>query len=764
MADLPPLPPLPSPRPLAGPRRPLTTWARKYGLFSPTSHKSGYTPTEYKFPTLGAVFPDSSDRYEQYQRKNLNGFTTRELGQLDCLPTRELIPGNLPKYILPMLARQNWETNPVQPDFPRSDLYALEDGRGMWSAHNDVVWPILEPILVLASKILGSAHLLPWFDAVLRAERKPVPSSRLKPEDQGRTDLRYIEPRTVSEFNPQMASTADRDMAFGVMQNRYQYTFGFMRHDEDPMDPGEDPPGKTLAYTGTNSEYMRYDPTPNKLPRLFTWLSLHEFELLLRDDLNSAERMSIEWSIANTISHEVMHAVDFLFTHLQGDYETPEVYFDQEPLSELGFSFEKAVNLGSTMAMISVDDTQIMPLGWFFSRCWPTAPDVAMADAGAVELINPGVQLFDEFFPIPISFYQDVQQEEFWSVGVQKFGHGLLHYRTRKEGSRVLYTIDPKTGKLKVGHAIRFSAFDQTFMEATNRFISKVEMLTTALSLTPEDREAMRFGRALLFSSQAEQMFWDNTTSQQALVKTAMDVMASAASAPPTDETRRMIFNGLLQCMLDAISTHQVQIASILSLESVNNTRYPDRRTALKSWNRGTRVFIRNLKRADATNAINAEKALLDLELCHMVLYDPADPSMQASEEFFESQSLTLARICLGEGDYSQCRDLCNGVLGLPWCTVFGRCGAEAILFALDRDLFEGWDERKASFAKMVQRMAYCEAGAPATWKSHWATLKSELVDPASQIPRPPDPNAPQPVVVDIPSVPSGRKGTEGSA
>lgn len=400
--------------------------------------------------------------------------------------------------------------------------------------------------------------------------------------------------------------------------------------------------------------------------------------------------------------------------------------------------------------MIDEKDPAIMPLGWFFSRNWPTVGDIPMADPETAELINPGVRLFDEFFPIPVSFYQDVQQEDFWAVGVQKYGHGLLHYRTRKEGARVINIIDPQTGKLGSRNPVRFAAFDQTFLEVTHKFISKVNVLSVAFSLTPQDKRAMQFGRALLHSSQAEQVYWDSTASQQALVKTAVDVMASASSYDPTPTNRRVIFNGLLQCMRDAVSSHQLQIGSILNLESVNQVRYPDRRAALKGWNRGTRVFLRNLKEADTLDAIDVEQLLLDLEICLMNIFDPNDLSMHGSEEFIESQSIAFARFYFDVGDYAQCRDLCHGVVILPWCTIYGRCGAEAMLFALDKDVFVGWDERKAKLGKTVRRMEYCRAQAPATWTSQWEKLKRELMEPASRIPRPPDPMVPIAVMKDI--------------
>ncbi|PBP21106.1 hypothetical protein BUE80_DR008027 [Diplocarpon rosae] len=748
MADSSPLPeparaacllPLPS-LPPSNPSLPLTAWARKYGQFSPTNPKSGYTPTEYQFPVLGATSPPSGAQYEAFQKRKLYGFTSRELAQLDCLPLRELKASNLASHIMPILRRENWEQAPLQPDFSRSNLYPLADGRGVWSAHNDVVWDVLEPILTLASKFVGSAYVLPWFDALLRSERKKIPDWRRKPEDLNRTDLRYFDPRPADQFIPSRASTADRDKAFDELQNVYKYTFAFMSQDEDPMEPADEPPGSALGFTATNFAYMNFDPTPNKEPRVFTWLKYSEFEPLLRTDITSAERMSIQWSIASTISHEVMHAVQYLSTDLIGNYAGTEDFFSQEALSEIGYSFEKAAG-NLPLSRPFLDEHGSLPLGWFFSRYWPTGSDVANADE--VELINPGVQMFDEMFPIPLSFYEDVHQEEFWSVAVRKFGHGIFHYRTRREGTRVQQNRHPLTGKIRVKGGTRFQAFNQNFVAPTNDFIASVESMEKLLGLHPSNRAAMRFGRSLILSSQAEQEFWDNTVRQEGLVKTAITAVADASRLAPTDENRRIVFTGLLECMRDAISKHEVQVAAIRSLESVNATQYPDRRAALKTWNRGTRVFLRNLKAVDTINVIDIEAPLLDLEICRMYLYDPTDESMRATEDFVEIQSISFARAFFDEGEFTLCRNLCLGVLASPWCSIFAQCGAEAIVFALDKDVFPGWDERKADLERLLLRLEYCTAGAPATWKAHWDILKTELVKPASLIPRPADPPVP---------------------
>jgi len=141
------------------------SWAFKYGALAKGQFgydKSGLTPTDY----VGLSFPKAEDAgvaaIENFQRAKIRGFTTRELGQLDCLPTRELVPGNLRNEIIPLLQRDRWETTPAQPDLTRDYTYPLPDGRGMWAGNNDVVWNVLEPICILASRMLMSIHTMPW--------------------------------------------------------------------------------------------------------------------------------------------------------------------------------------------------------------------------------------------------------------------------------------------------------------------------------------------------------------------------------------------------------------------------------------------------------------------------------------------------------------------------------------------------------------------------------------------------------------------------
>jgi len=160
--------PVPGPSEAAPPYRPalrLDSWAVKYGIASKGQFgldKSGFAPIEYDLPSFRTTKDPEIAAIEKFQRGNMGGFTSAELGQLDCLPTRELTSGNLQNDIIPMLRRDRWERVPAQPDLTRDHMYPLSNGNGIWSADNPEVWKILEPILRLASRMLMSIHVMPW--------------------------------------------------------------------------------------------------------------------------------------------------------------------------------------------------------------------------------------------------------------------------------------------------------------------------------------------------------------------------------------------------------------------------------------------------------------------------------------------------------------------------------------------------------------------------------------------------------------------------
>jgi hypothetical protein len=81
--------------------------------------------------------------------------------------------------------------------------------------------------------------------------------------------------------------------------------YGFMIPTESREGPEKDADDlhHSLGITVTNHDYMVYGPNDiNKRRKVFIFINLSQPELLMRDSLNSAEQMTIEWSIATTVS------------------------------------------------------------------------------------------------------------------------------------------------------------------------------------------------------------------------------------------------------------------------------------------------------------------------------------------------------------------------------------------------------------------------------------------------------------------------------
>lgn len=139
-------------------------WAAKYGANDQITSNtpgscSGITPI---FPTgIGnnALKRDPRDEEsEDIQKEQLYGFTTQELIDLDAITRRTLQPppATSDARIAPFWRRENWADGGIFADGSgKFQMYPLPLGfDGDWIAKNDVVWNIMEPILILASSLL----------------------------------------------------------------------------------------------------------------------------------------------------------------------------------------------------------------------------------------------------------------------------------------------------------------------------------------------------------------------------------------------------------------------------------------------------------------------------------------------------------------------------------------------------------------------------------------------------------------------------------
>ena len=132
---------------------------------------------------------------------------------------------------------------------------------------------------------------------MLNGERRPIPDHRLHPADKKEEDLQSFHVRGFVQAGLEQ----QRDDVFKILCTKFRLKYGFMIVSESPEGPENDPVD-AFGITVTNADYMQYDPEPKKSWRIFVFINLSQLELLMRDDLNTAERMTIQWAVANTVS------------------------------------------------------------------------------------------------------------------------------------------------------------------------------------------------------------------------------------------------------------------------------------------------------------------------------------------------------------------------------------------------------------------------------------------------------------------------------
>jgi hypothetical protein len=146
----------------------LSTWARKYGRHEKWQNKSGFTPIRPKLPTNSGgsssqgpqVVPEED--IEKYQRDQLYEFTTQELVDLDVISSRKLRPSNLGGEIMPFLRRDRWY-NGTNIGGDAAKTYGFSDRQkyphDRWIGSNQNVWKIMEPSILIATKMFGSPRV-----------------------------------------------------------------------------------------------------------------------------------------------------------------------------------------------------------------------------------------------------------------------------------------------------------------------------------------------------------------------------------------------------------------------------------------------------------------------------------------------------------------------------------------------------------------------------------------------------------------------------
>ncbi|KAA8571431.1 hypothetical protein EYC84_001432 [Monilinia fructicola] len=519
--------------------------AGKYGPWKRNPNISGLTPLPSLFPKA-RVDPEELNarmRIEKFQRKILHTFTARELADMDVITDRELSSPSLGNPVMPMLRQNRWEIKPSQPQFTRDNMYPLIiDGemKGEWSMHNPLVFEIMKPILKIATRTINSMYTLPWFGALLFGDRFPIDERRKRPEDLEKISKITTSFHPCENINLEMVQ-ARMEKVFDDLEKIWNLTFGFMmpkedprglEHDDDDDGSNEEDNATLHGICVTNYAQMKYVHEKGQSWGIWIFLSYKQVETLFRKDLTSAERRMVEWAAAVTIVHEIIHAITYIapgnhITPEQNLYEdTPPPFFDQEPLAEAGFSFEAALNGGICKAFLLTESG--LPYGHWFETLWPTVEAQELCASEAITLTNPDPFLYQELFPIPVSFYEDIQQKAFWDGMVERFGHKLFQYRFLNEGARIDFTLQET-----IETPILFDVATPTRLPRANRYLEftsenlrerwgKINELNGIQKISQHDRELEMLAKLFLDSSKTENEFWRHVHHQSLSVDSIM--------------------------------------------------------------------------------------------------------------------------------------------------------------------------------------------------------------------------------------------------
>jgi hypothetical protein len=429
-----------------------------------------------------------------------------------------------------------------------------------------------------------------------------------------------------------------------------------------------------------------------------------------------------------------MHAIGMLATDLAGNFVDNELYFEIQPVAELGSSYEDAVmifprlvsqvypnmaqmNIGQTEPMVQKDPPDsVPPFGFWLRRFWPDFNDCMCSEMPTLK--NPGPLHYNELYPIPVSFYQDMQQEEFWAIAVKNYGPSVLHYRAVKQGSRVFYWPDD-AGEMRRTKPQRISFDDHPFATLNDRFRNAMAAMSAVVDMSPEDRKAIAFGRGFLMSSNLEAQFWNDSYMQKSAVENVLQAMGQAVRGTSNRAAREVALTSLCTILQGAIVNHERMIAGILSMEELNATTYPDRRDALLTWNQGTRRFFRAIEKKKNIH-VSVEEELLRLEQARMVLWNPKDLAYQNGrdwDEFVSVQQFVAASEADSIEGAHAFKAIRMKVMSAPDCSLFAQCALDVLYFQKTQALSHRWDEKMASLIVAGKRLEILQAGAPAAWK-----------------------------------------------
>ncbi|TGO33692.1 hypothetical protein BHYA_0231g00040 [Botrytis hyacinthi] len=564
---------------VASKKKPDTVLKEKYGPYpgQPNDRHSGLTPIVPHITTGGVGKVDASTlRREQQQKNAFYNFTAKQLLDLDA-------------NITSTRSLKESDLNiPLLPCFKRDRWktngkpYALGQlGPGKWFAQNDVVWGLLQPTLQLASMLLINIQS-DLYDTLLCGKRIPIDPERI-PEN--------LPERATPQFVKTLFSTKPRGLF--------------------PDDPALQKSKRLLLHALSSFVFLKFkDVTEtfsfNGCTNFHAMFNISEFIRAKKDKILST------WNPGS------------------------EPYYENHSIQECGFLMEQVALGGVTRGERNPKGSLYPTIALFWTE-WPTVYWASYTSNFMLK--TPALNPRYNFYPIPVTHFEDVHQMTFWLHTVRVFGTKMLGLRSNK--MRMQVTRLPHFPDVYV------LSMDGAEVE---RFEWKATHITlkSKQDMSPDERRACKAGDDLIKRAELNEVFFIESSEQSNQLKAIVDfnkslkdrieAITSGTHSIQGQEIKQRdpveIIKTSMQTQYDllmgATMAHRAAVNTYFQM-AISGDVPIEIKYHLLMFNQGFRGFARQIAHEYWTDELSRDYEDIDekLEFLRQMLYSPADEKSQ---------------------------------------------------------------------------------------------------------------------------------------
>ncbi|TGO82307.1 hypothetical protein BPOR_0866g00030 [Botrytis porri] len=428
----------------------------------------------------------------------------------------------------------------------------------------------------------------------------------------------------------------------------------FLYGERTPIDPERIPenlperatPQSVKALFSTKSRgFAPDDPILQKSKKLLLH-ALSSFAFLKFKD--ASETLSFNGC---TNFHAIFNISDFIRAKKDKTLDTwnlgSEPYYENHSIQECGFLMEQVALGGVTRGEKNPKGSLYPTIALFWTE-WPTVYWASYTTN--LMLKTPALNPRYNFYPIPVTHFEDVHQMDFWLHAIRIFGTKMLCLRSSKVRMQVT----------------QLPHFPEAYVLSTDDGeVQNVEWKATHTTLkskqdmSPDERSACKAGDDLIKRAQLNEDFFINSLQQSNQLKAIVDFNKSLKdrlqaitlqSLPiPGQEIKELdpaeIIKTSMQTQYDmlmgATMAHRAAVGTYFQL-AMSGDAPIEIQDHLLMFNQGFRGFARQIAHKSWTDELSRDYEEIDekLEFMRQMLFSPADAKSKKDpmeyEEFGE--------------------------------------------------------------------------------------------------------------------------------